>query len=172
MQSRNWTSVGSSQQKESRLLYFGRRGLRLRTRGRELIGHPDQLGQGPGTHFSHHLAAMDHHRCLAYTGNATACLDRGVGPGPLFSEKTQPQLQTHAAGPGRGNHRVLRQHAIVNCSWSGSIFRVCPKMVGQKTPSPPKTAGRDRPPHAARRAVGSVREVLQKPLRRMVMVCG
>jgi hypothetical protein len=68
MQSRNWTSVGSSQQKESRLLYFGRRGLRLRTGGRELIGHPDQLGQGPGTHFSHHLAAMDHHRCLAYTG--------------------------------------------------------------------------------------------------------
>src|ERR1700726_360059 len=57
MQSRNWTSVGSSQQKESRLLYFGRRGLRLRTGGRELIGHPDQLGQGPGTHFSHHLAA-------------------------------------------------------------------------------------------------------------------
>ena len=100
MQSRNWTSVGSSQQKESRLLYFGRRGLRLRTGGRELIGHPDQLGQGPGTHFSHHLAAMHLHRCLPYTGNATACLDRGVGPGPLFSEKTQPQLQAHAAGPG------------------------------------------------------------------------
>jgi len=133
MQSRNWTSVGSSQQKESRLLYFGRRGLRLRTGGRELIGHPDQLGQGPGTHFSHHLAAMHLHGCLPYTGNATACLDRGVGPGPLFSEKTQPQLQAHAAGPGRGNHRVLRQHAIVNCSWSGSISRVCPKMVGQKS---------------------------------------
>ena len=101
--------------------------------GRELIGHPDQLGQGPGTHFSHHLAAMHLHGCLPYTGNATACLDRGVGPGPLFSEKTQPQLQAHAAGPGRGNHRVLRQHAIVNCSWSGSISRVCPKMVGQKS---------------------------------------
>jgi AAA domain len=47
--------------------------------GRELIGHPDQLGQGPGTHFSHHLAAMHLHGCFPYAGNATACLDRGVG---------------------------------------------------------------------------------------------
>jgi hypothetical protein len=46
-QSLNCTSVGSSYQKESRLLYFGRRVVGFTTlsgRARELIGHPDQLG--------------------------------------------------------------------------------------------------------------------------------
>src|ERR1700730_9797923 len=59
MQSRNWTSVGSSRQKGSRLLYFGRRGLRLRTGGRELIGHPDELDR-PEAALAHTATP---HRC-------------------------------------------------------------------------------------------------------------
>src|ERR1700737_3317634 len=75
-QSRNWTSVASNQQKDPRLLYFGRRCLRLCTGGRELIGHPDQLGQGRGTHLSHHLAAIDLHRRPAQPNCAAICLLR------------------------------------------------------------------------------------------------
>src|SRR6266481_1901069 len=51
MPSCNWTSVGSSKPKRSRLLFFGRRGLRLCRGGREPIGHPDQLGQRLSTHL-------------------------------------------------------------------------------------------------------------------------
>jgi hypothetical protein len=76
MQSRNWTSVGSGPQKESRLLYFGWRGLRLCPEGREFIGHPDQLGQRLSTHFSHHLAAVDLHRRPAQPNSAAICLLR------------------------------------------------------------------------------------------------
>src|SRR3984893_10423205 len=95
MQSRNWTSVGSSRQKESRLLYFGRRGLRLRTGGRELIGHPDQLDR-PEAALAHTATP---HRCepVAYPCHRST-LHRRVSTlilTPMDSNPRSPFLDNH-----------------------------------------------------------------------------
>src|ERR1700730_15433505 len=152
MQSRNWTSVGSSQQKESRLLYFGRRGLRLRTEGASLSAiltssakDPARIFASPGRDAPSRLPPLYRKR------------HRLFGPWRWARPFILRKNPTSAAGARR--RPGPRKPPGVAPACDREVFLVrkyfpgMPENGRAEEPSPPKTAGRDRPPHAAWRAV-------------------